>query len=136
MALTSEADFGNQVKSQLDAIMQNYQDFIDHMQVQSAEVLLYALEPVGEKSQEYVPYRTGELHDSFYLEASTSRGRATAEIGYARGGNPHYAVFVHENLEMHHRPPTQAKFLQRALEESQELVQARIIEGMKLAAGT
>jgi len=44
-------------------------------------------------------------------------------------------VYVHEHPEMFHEPPTRYKFLEAALEEDIDNVQARIIGGYKEASG-
>lgn len=46
------------------------------------------------------------------LEARSLKGRKT--VAYGIGFSAPYAVFVHENLENYHKPPTQAKFLETA----------------------
>jgi hypothetical protein len=91
--------------------------------------LRYALRPIFEQSQEYCPIDTGMLKESGYLEVRrVDANRVQAEIGYAKGGNPHYAVFVHENLEMRHTPPTRAKFLENAVREGLSDVPMRVRE--------
>jgi hypothetical protein len=71
-----------------------------------------ALEPTFDKSQELVPVLTGALKRSGFLGVGESRGKKVAEIGYGRGGVPFYAARVHEDLDVYHKPPTQAKFLE------------------------
>ena len=57
------------------------------------------------------------------------------KIGYAKGDEPPYANFVHEDLTKHHEPPTQAKFLQTAAEEVARDIPAIIAEQIKKATG-
>ncbi len=132
----SEADFTRQVRDAMKLVVAEVQAWANHMNGASAEVLAYALEPAFELSQVYVPVRKGDLKRSGYLETRTFRGRAVADIGYSRGGIPHYGVYVHENLDVYHAPPTQAKFLERAILESENDIVARIREGLKQASGT
>jgi hypothetical protein len=76
-----------------------------------------ALEPTLELSNYYAPKDTGELRESGYVQVRGRRGNVTAEVGYGYGGKAPYAVIVHEHPELYHKPPTQAKFLQRAMDE-------------------
>jgi hypothetical protein len=135
VALSSEATFGRSIKEQMDAIVKNFASFFDHLDHESGDILLEALKPTFEKSQEYVPVQGGRLKGSGYLEKRQIRGHTSVEIGYARGGNPNYAVFVHENLAVFHAEPTRAKFLQSALEEDAEAIKKRIQLGYSYAAG-
>ena len=83
-------------------------------------VSLEALEEIGEKilaiSQERVPVDTGSLKASGFVESETSPKGPVVKVGYSPQGVLHYAVFVHENLEIPHNNPegAQAKFLQSA----------------------
>lgn len=75
------------------------------------------------ESQILVPVETGTLKRSGTVEEPVIDGdSATVTLGYGYGEqiNPNsgepatgYAVFVHENLEARHSPPTQAKFLEQ-----------------------
>ena len=91
------------------------------------EVTVEALKPTLELANYYVPKDTGELRDSGYVEA---KGK-TAEIGYGKNGRAPYAVFVHENPMFYHEPPTQAKFLQRAMDEDMGSIIGRVFKGIK-----
>lgn len=61
------------------------------------------------KSQELVPVDTGELKESGHVEV---QGKTAAVVYDA----PH-ALWVHERLDQHHEPPTQAKFLEQPAKE-------------------
>lgn len=83
-------------------------------------VMKEALEPTLALSNYYAPIDTGEMRGSSYVEVRNRGGRTggpTAEIGYGKGGAAPYTVFVHENPNFFHEPPTQYKFLQRAMDE-------------------
>lgn len=123
------------VQQSLKQVLMELNRFVDHVDDQSVEVLREALEPTFEKSQEYCPEDTGDLKRSGYLETRTFRGQAAVEIGYGKGGFPHYAALVHERTDFFHAPPTRAKFLQAALEEDAGNIQARIVSGFKVASG-
>lgn len=107
-------------------IIANYIDLVEHLEGITPEILMDALEPTFEISQEYCPEDTGRLKDSGYLEITEFRGRPSVEIGYGRGGEPPYAATVHENMEWRHKAPTRAKWLQVALTEDEQNIQARL----------
>lgn len=132
---SSRGDFERQVRAQFKDVMKELQRWIEHMEVESAAVLEEALRPTFEKSQMYVPEDTGLLKSSGYLETTQTSQGARVEIGYSRNGIAAYGVFVHEIVEYEHEPPTRAKFLQAALEEDNDDIQDRIVEGMRKASG-
>lgn len=132
---SAQVGFEASIKQQMDAIVENFKQWTNHIDEQSANVLEDALEPTFEWSQEIVPVLTGELKESGYLETRSFRGRARVEIGYGRGGLPDYAIVVHEDLEAHHEEPTQAKFLQMPLEADEANIMERIRQGYQFAAG-
>lgn len=130
-----QASLAANVAAQMDVIVENFRALTDNIDSQTGQIVLEALEPTFEMSQELVPVEFGELKASGYLEMSQTKGHATVEMGYGKGGHPDYAIIVHEDLEAYHAPPTQAKYLQQPLEQDSEFIQARIIEGLKIAAG-
>lgn len=133
---SSQAEFERAIREQLRGVLKNYAAFVGHMGEVSADVLVEALEPTFAKSQQRVPKDTRALMQSGYLEKRTFRGKAIAEIGYGRGGFPHYAAVVHEDLEVNHPGEgEEAKFLERPLLEDEGSIQARIIRGMREASG-
>jgi hypothetical protein len=112
-----EPGYVEAIKAQCEDLKKIFTSICQQFVAVTPELLKESLRPTYEKSRVYCPKRTGDLVGSSYLEITDYRGSPRVEMGYARGGNPHYAVLVHENLNMWHRPPTQAKFLQRAVEE-------------------
>lgn len=58
------------------------------------------------------------------IEAQSLKGRKTVNVSVSYGA--YYAVFVHENLEARHAPPTSAKFLERAAKNKKREMQAVI----------
>jgi hypothetical protein len=131
----SVADATRSARNDMATIIRNYVAFCEHMQESSSDVILAALEPAFDLSQTYVPVDTGELKDSGYLEVITWRGIPVVEIGYGLRGEPPYAAMVHENLEAQHEAPTQAKYLERALDETMMDAWTIIEEGYKRAGG-
>jgi hypothetical protein len=93
----------------------------------SEDVMLEALQPTFEKARDvYCPEKTGDLRASGYLEKVGFRGQPRVEIGFARGGDPWYGLYVHEMTGYNHEPPTQAKFLQRAVMEDLNVIYQRL----------
>lgn len=131
-ASTAQGYATRSAREGMSAILKNYQQLIDHIEGSTPLVLLNALQPTFEKSQEYCPVDKGDLKASGFLEIRESNsGRIRVEMGYAKGGDPYYAVDVHENLEWKHKPPTRAKWLQIALEEDASAIQARIVNAYR-----
>lgn len=62
----------------------------------------------------YVPYRTGRLYRSGKVIVTGKGGRATVRVVFGGPGIA-YALYVHENPTMYHRPPTMYKYLERAV---------------------
>lgn len=132
---TSQSALGRAMQGDFRAIEQNFRKFADHMERVSPDILKEALEPTFEKAKNYTPKDTGDLVESAYLETRNFRGRAQVEMGFAKGGTPDYAIFVHEMLDYAHKAPTQAKFLERAIDEDANDIQRRVVELTKRAAG-
>ena len=130
-----QTQFTQYVRGQMQGIINNFIAWTDHMKDQSGDVLVEAMRPTFEKTQRIVPVKSGALRRSGYLEKRRRGDQVDAEIGYARGGNPRYAVLQHENLEFYHEPPTSAKFLERPLLEDATLIQDRIIKLYREASG-
>lgn len=73
---------------------------------------------VYRKSQGYVPVDKGPLKASGRIEDNGKQGNG-AQVRVLYGGDSApYALYVHEDLEAHHAPPTCAKFLERAYRET------------------
>ena len=132
---SSQAQFTKGIRDQMAVILKNFTSFTQHLTDEGGEILVEALTPTFERSKELVPKDTSALLNSGYLEKRTLRNRVVVEIGYSRGGNPHYGPFVHENLEVFHEEPTQAKFLEAPLLENADQIRADIIKGFKEASG-
>lgn len=113
------------------AIIDRYKKLVRGLEDVTPEIMLAALEPTFEKSQEYCPKDTGKLVESGYLQITQFRGKPRVEIGYGLGGDPAYAAAVHENLEWRHKAPTRAKWLQVALEEDAGEIQNRVAAAYK-----
>lgn len=117
-------------------ILENFQAFVNHMEEAQPEVLYEAMVPAFELSQTLVPVESGLLKSTGYLEIERRAQGARVNIGYAKGGHPWYAIMQHEDLELSHEPPQQAKFLQDAIAFQRDQIKQDIINGNKQAAGT
>ena len=113
-------------------IIRRYQRFVHNVEDAMPDAIFNALVPTYNKSQVYVPKDTGALADSGYLEITDFRGKPRVEIGYGGGGDPEYAVKVHETMEYRHKAPTRAKWLQIALEEDEQAIQQRIVAQLRV----
>jgi hypothetical protein len=113
----SEKSFVSQVNKGMRDIQKNLEWVIDQFENVTPEIMKDALQPIFDKSQEYVPKRTRALMNSGYLEVTEKGQRPYVELGYAKGGKPGYAAYVHENIEMPHAQPTRSKFLEAAINE-------------------
>lgn len=120
------AQMNAQAKALTDALLDIFKQFEDA----SEDIMLEALQPTFQKALEYTPVLTGELRASGYLEKAGFRGKPRVEMGFARGGNPRYAIYVHE-IPYSHEPPTQWKFLQKALMEDLDGIYQRLGEGYR-----
>jgi len=107
-------------QADMAAIIQRYDGFIKHLQGVTPEAIYDALEPVFDKSQEYVPKATGLLAESAEMNINQlDNGRIEGEITYG-STSAWYAALVHELVYVNHEPPTRSKYLQAALEEEMD----------------
>lgn len=121
-----------EIRTQFDGIEANFLKVINAIKGITPGALLEILEPVLEQAQIYTPVKTGALRNSGYLEVvQTSGSVISAEIGFGRGGEPSYTVFVHEDMTKFHQPPTQAKFLQHAVDEVLPNIEDQILRKYK-----
>lgn len=132
-----EVAFPGQARAidQFKKVEKEYARWVQHLRGNMGVILEDSLQIVFAVSQELVPHKTGELKRSGYVTRANSGKKMFAEIGYAKGGSPDYAVIVHEDLMKFHEPPTQAKFLEDAIEREAENVQEFIISATKDMAG-
>ena len=75
------------------------------------------------------------MKNSGYVESETTPDGFEVRIGYAKGDDPAYANFVHEDLTKHHDAPTQAKFLQTAADEIAREIPDIIAQQIRKATG-
>lgn len=131
-----EARYIASLRAQFKVITDNCERIVQAMKGKpSAEILLDALQPTFRLSQKYVPVLSGDLKASGFLEIDSTSKFPRVVIGYARGGNPHYAALVHERVDIGHASPTRSKYLLAALEEDSANIQKRIVRGYKKMLG-
>ncbi len=116
-AQPSEAGYIRSIRTQMDAVAKNLKAVIDRIENVTPEALRFGLKPIFDRSQELVPVDSGVLKGSGFIEVRRGAGGSTAVVGYGRFGRPHYAGFVHEMLSIPHAAPTQAKYLEAAVNE-------------------
>ncbi len=113
----SQPGFVSKVNEAMNQLRLDLEYIFDQFEEVTPEIMLDVLKPTFEKSKVYCPKKTNELVESAYLEVVQFRGKSKVEMGYAKGGKPNYAAYVHEIVQYKHEAPTQAKFLERAINE-------------------
>lgn len=136
MAGYYDQDHAANLQASLADVLGNLKKWISHVKGQTPQIVKEALEPTLELAEYYCPKDTEALVNSSYLVARTFRGNAQAEIGFAKGGDPDYAIYVHERTDLEHQSPTRSKFLQHAVEEDFDLIGERVAELAAVAGGT
>lgn len=112
----SEPGYVAQMRRQSRELTDTLLDIFNQFEDASEDIMLEALEPTFDKALMYTPVLTGALKESGYLEKNPFRGKPRVEMGFARGGKPTYAVYVHE-IPYNHAEPTRYKFLEQAMKE-------------------
>ena len=102
----SEAGYTRVIRSQMKSIEDTVTEIIQSIEGVTEEAVKAGLEPIFKRSQELVPVDTHALRNSGYIETRKTNRGVTGEVGYAKGGSPHYAVFVHEMVDIPHAAPT------------------------------
>lgn len=90
------------IKARLDAAMK----------AAKAEAYQFGEEVMADSKGNYVPIDTGLLKSTGNVQTRDSGSRFQVILGYG-GAASGYAIHVHENLNAYHKPPTQAKYLER-----------------------
>lgn len=118
-------------------VQANFSRFCDWLNLEvTPEAMVEALEPTMDLSDHYAPKDTHTMVNSRYNEVRKSRGGVVrATVGYNRHGEAPYTIFVHEMPQFYHDPPTQAKFLERALDEETPEIIGRLAAGIKSRSG-
>jgi hypothetical protein len=131
----SEPGYVSSINAQMKVIQNNLAKVLSAIEGATPEIMLEAVRPTFLKSQSYCPLDKGPLRASGYCEIRQWRGQPRVEVGYAKGGKPRYAVFVHEKVQDRHAPPTRAKFLEAALNEDLGAIRGRLEAGYRRVFG-
>ena len=132
----SEAGYITSMNRQAQALTDKILQVAQNVGDATPDAILFALQPIYERSQELVPVRTGKLKSSGFLTIiTTTANNVKAAIGYARYGQPHYAAFVHEMVHIPHAKGTQAKFLEAAVNEKIFQFERRLTNYLRNAGG-
>lgn len=125
---------GRSLASAMKEVASNYGWFVSKLEGYLAQDLYEALKPTYAKTQVLVPKDTGNLADSGYLETERKKGEIRVEMGYGRGGDPDYAIYVHE-IPATHKAPTRDKFVQVPLEEDHYKIIQRVTDIVRARVG-
>lgn len=123
------------VRKQMKVIQSNIQAVIKGVEGATPQAVRDGLRPIFLESLKLTPLDTGDLRRSGFLNVTERSGEIFGEIGYAKGGKPFYAVFVHENLAFFHKAPTQAKYLEEAVNRKIGGLKRRIMKSLRAATG-
>lgn len=117
-------------RASMQDILAGFDEFMEDIETNSAEILTDAMEETFGKALTYCPEDSGELRDSGYLEVQSFRGKHVCAIGFGKGNKPDYAIYVHE-MPYQHEAPTRSKFLQAALDEDYYSILNKVAEGYR-----
>jgi hypothetical protein len=132
----SEPGFIQSVNAQLKDLQFAIQSIADQMGEVSPFIAQEAWAPTFAKARAWCPRKTGALVGSGYLEiTSFSKSSPHVEMGFGRGGDPPYTVYVHEQVNHYHAPPTRAKWLQAAVLEDIGVLWSRLQAGYRAFMG-
>lgn len=123
----SEAGYVVSIRNQMKLLQANLLKVIDHVNAVTPEALVFGLQPIFDESQRLVPVDKGPLKASGFIETRKTAHGAQAAMGYGRYGRVGYAAFVHERLDIRHRSPTQAKFLETAINTKLDTFARRVV---------
>jgi hypothetical protein len=128
------AERGRALRASFGSIVDNLARVLRHVEAATPEILEEALKPTFEKSQIRCPSDTGAMKASGFFHVESFRGNHVVAIGYGKNGTPGYTVFVHE-IPAQHAAPTQAKWLQSAIDEDYFDIVGKVPRLISEAAG-
>ncbi len=112
---------GADTKRDVLKIERNFSQAINGFKREMRNAMFAGGKIIMERSLELTPIDTGDLRKSSFIEVDTTSDplRATLILGYDKALElrNQYAIIVHEDLNARHEAPTQAKFLQQAVQE-------------------
>ncbi len=130
-----EAAYTRSIRVQVRQIVNNLKAITKGIHDLTPEAIRFGLQPMFDESQRLVPKDTLALMHSGFLEVRKTASGAEASMGYGRGGRPFYTGFVHERLDVFHQAPTQAKFLEAAINKHMGRFLPRVKQYIKKQGG-
>jgi hypothetical protein len=115
-------------------VTSSYTDYVKQLEGYMPNDLMLALQPTLELAAYYCPKDTEALVNSRYIAVEAYRGGCRVEMGFAKGNDPDYAVYVHE-MPYKHEAPTCDKFMQRAIDEDYFNVVQRVTDYVAIRTG-
>lgn len=123
------------VGRQMANIRNNLRKVLRKIDNATGPAIVFGMQPIFDESQILVPVKTGALKRSGFLDVERRGGGASAAIGYAKKGEPLYAIIQHERLDFSHQAPQQAKYLEEAVNRHIDKIQPRVAEFIRKATG-
>lgn len=127
--------FTRDARKSMKEVAKNLENVISKIEDATPEAVEYGMKPIWDLSRKYVPVDTGRLQASGQFVVQERGGKIEAAISYGKGGEPEYAIYVHERLDQAHAAPTRAKFLQAAVNEKLHLVLPRVRQYLQNKVG-
>lgn len=130
-----EAGYRANIQAQTKVIQDNLRNAMKAIEDVTPEAMIFGLQPAFDESQILVPVDKGVLKASGFLRAKKTPRGASVAMGYGFGGRPTYAAHVHERLDIPHKAPTQAKFLEAAATKHMSEFLPRVVQYMRENTG-
>lgn len=130
-----EAGYRADIQAQTKVIQDAIRSAIKGIEDVTPEAMIFGLQPAFDESQILVPVDTGVLKASGFLKAAKTPTGISVAMGYGLGGRPPYAAHVHERLDIPHKAPTQAKFLEAAANKHINKFLPRVVRHIRDATG-
>ena len=121
-------------RAEMAAIVKELKRRMNAIKEATPAALEEALTPTFAKAIYYTPVASGQFRASGYMELREGLKGPEIEIGFGKEGNPAYAAYVHEMVNIPHAAPTRAKFLQSAIEEDIDDIPKRIAAALRRVA--
>lgn len=130
-----ESGYLGNIRSQMKSLQIQLKAIIEDVKDVTPEAMVVGLQPAFDESQKLVPVDKGVLKQSGFLKAARTNTGASVALGYGFGGNPVYAAHVHERLDIPHKSPTQAKFLESAVNMHIDKFLPRVVKHIQRTTG-
>ena len=101
----------------------------------SERALMEQLKSIQSEALRLTPVDTGLLRNTSFVATETLKTRVVGKVGYNIRSGPvpsgvqtgaEYAIFVHEDRNVYHEPPTQAGFLFSAVNNQESFIKERM----------